>query len=41
MTHPRDHIGEGYQAEDFSPLSIVLVSTVMIVAALISISLLV
>lgn len=41
MTHPRDHIGEDYQAEDFSPLSIVVVSTVMIVAALVSVSVLV
>lgn len=40
MTHPRDHIGEEYQAEDFSPLSIIAVSSVMIVAALISVSLL-
>jgi len=38
MTYPRDHIGGEYKVEDYSPLSIVVVSVVMITAAMISVS---
>jgi len=35
MTNPRDQIGDAYQAEEYSALSLIVVSVSMIAAALV------
>jgi len=41
MTFPRDHIGGQYQVEEFSPATVAIVASVMIITALAIVSIIV